>query len=319
MKVAVYQTSPKLLNLKANLEDVIEKIRDGRKQGAALIVFPELALTGYFVGQRFHEVSLRLDSREIRQLVEATKGTTAVVGFIEESPSMNFYNSALVAENGRLLFAYRKLNLPNYGVFEERKLFASGKHVPVFKLNDYNIAVFICNDLWHPSLPYLGITQKADIFVSIFNSSQGSMGEEFSNIESWAIINSFYSRVFGVYNICANRVGEESLKERRTTESVIEGSPPVNGKEHDEDVITYKFWGGSEILNPFGKHIANAALHKEDVIFAEIEKDLLRKKKILLPYLRNDDPFFTHRELHRILYENSSSTKGKKTLKNEEV
>ena len=307
MKVAVYQTSPRLLDLKANLEDVIEKIKDGRSKGAALIVFPELALTGYFVGQRFHEVALRLDSKEIKQLVDSTKGTVAVVGFIEESPSMNFYNSALVAGDGKLLFTYRKLNLPNYGVFEERKLFASGKRVPVFKLNDYNIAVFICNDLWHPSLPYLGVTQKADIFVSIFNSSQGSMGEEFSNIESWSIINSFYSRIFGVYNICANRVGEETVKATRASNSnIIDGSGPCY--ENPEEITTYKFWGGSEILNPFGKHLANAALHKEDRIFAEIQRDILRKKKIFLPYLRNDDPHFTCRELQRILYENVTRT-----------
>ncbi len=305
MKVAVYQTSPVLLDLKANIEDVIDKIKDGRSNGAGLIVFPELALTGYFVGQRFHEVALRLDSKEIGQIVDATKGTAAVVGFIEESPSMNFYNSALIAENGNLLCAYRKLNLPNYGVFEERKLFASGKRVPVFKLNDYNVAVFICNDLWHPSLPYLGVTQKADIFVTIFNSSQGSMGKEFSNIESWSIINSFYSRIFGVYNICANRVGKESVKERRSSNSNIIGGSIPSGEGPEKDVKTYRFWGGSEILNPFGKHLANAALHKEDKIFADIEKDILRKKKILLPYLRSDDPFFIHRELHRILYENS--------------
>ena len=53
MKVAVYQTSPRLLDLKANLEDVIDKIRDGKSKKAGLIVFPELALTGYFVGRRF--------------------------------------------------------------------------------------------------------------------------------------------------------------------------------------------------------------------------------------------------------------------------
>ena len=304
MKVAIYQTSPILLDLQANLEDVIHKIQKGREKGAKLIVFPELALTGYFVGQRYHEVALRLDSKEIGELVDATKGTAAVVGFIEESPSMNFYNSALVAHNGKILFTYRKLNLPNYGVFEERKLFSSGKQIPVFKLNDFNIAVFICNDLWHPSLPYLGVTQKADIFVSIFNSSQGSMGEEFSNIESWSIINRFYSRIFGVYNICANRVGEESFEERRLYSG---GNPSDLEDDMDSELsckkTIYRFWGGSEILNPFGKNLANAKHHEPDEIFAVIQKDLLRKKKILLPYLRNDDPYFTHRELQRILYE----------------
>ncbi|MBW2609424.1 MAG: nitrilase [Deltaproteobacteria bacterium] len=303
MKVMVYQTSPVLLDLKANLTDVIAKIRKGRERGAELTVFPELALTGYFVGQQYHEVALRLDSQEIRQLTSATKGTAAVVGFIEESSSMNFYNSALVAVDGELLFAYRKLNLPNYGVFEERKFFTTGKHVPVFKLNDFNIAVFICNDLWHPSLPYLGVTQKADIFVSIFNSSQGSMGDEFSNIESWAIVNSFYARIFGVYNICANRVGEESFLERRDTRK--EKPEKTDTREFPDQLCenqTYRFWGGSEILNPFGQHIANAALYEPDEIFGEIHRDILRQKKILLPYLRNDDPYFTHRELERVLY-----------------
>ncbi len=304
MRVAIYQTSPVLLDLKANLEEVVAKIHKGREKGAQLIVFPELALTGYFVGQRYHEVALRLDSGEIKQLASATKGTAAVVGFIEESPSMNFYNSALVAVDGRIAFTYRKLNLPNYGVFEERKIFASGKHVPVFKLHDFNIAVFICNDLWHPSLPYLGVTQKADIFVTIFNSSQGSMGDAFSNIESWSIINSFYSRIFGVYNICANRVGEEGFEERRSTSGVSQGR---TGEKKESDLTcqkeTYRFWGGSEILNPFGQHIANAELYETDEIFGEIERDLLRQKKILLPYLKNDDPYFTHRELQRILYD----------------
>jgi len=311
MKTAIYQTNPVLLDLKANLEDVIAKIRQGREEGAQLIVFPELALTGYFVGQKYHEVALRLDSKEIIKLASATKGTAAVVGFIEESPSMNFYNSALVAVDGEILFAYRKLNLPNYGVFEERKYFRSGKQIPVFKLCDFSIAVFICNDLWHPSLPYLGVTQKADIFVTIFNSSEGSMGDEFSNMESWGIINTFYSRIFGIYNICANRVGDETIEERR----VVLGIPGEDGslENLDQPICqrqTYNFWGGSEIINPFGQQIAKAALHEPDEIFGDIQRNLLRRKKILLPYLRNDDPFFTHRELQRILYEEKRSEKS---------
>ena len=304
MKVAVYQTCPTLLDLEANLENVIEKIRQGKEQGAKLIVFPELALTGYFVGQQYHEVALRLESKEVQQIINATKGCSAVVGFIEESASMNFYNSALVAVDGRLLYAYRKLNLPNYGVFEERKIFSPGKHVPVFKLNDFNIAVFICNDLWHPSLPYLGVTQKADIFVTIFNSSEGSMGDEFSNIESWAIINSFYARVFGIYNICANRVGEEIFEEKKAISRTERDEQKKKATStSNSQMKVYKFWGGSHILNPFGLNVAKAELYETDEIFGEIQRDLLRKKRILLPYLRNDDPYFTHRELHRILYE----------------
>ena len=302
MKVGVYQTDPILLDVKANVEAVIAHINSAKAEGVELAVFPELALTGYFVRDRFHEAALRIDSPEIKKLAKATKGTAAVVGFIEESQSMNFYNSALVAVDGDIVFAYRKLNLPNYGVFEERKIFSGGKQVQVFKLKGFCIAPFICNDLWHPSLPYLGVTQKADIFISMFNSSRGSMGNEFSNIESWNIINRFYSRVFGIYNLCANRVGCEVFEDLRTSDS-----DPQNTKMTlDSDENPFRFWGGSEIINPFGQAITTAALFSPDIIFANISRELIRKKRILLPYLRNDDPYFTHRELNRILFDKNN-------------
>jgi predicted amidohydrolase len=302
MKIAMCQTNPVLLDVQANVENVIEKISLCKEKGANLIVFPELALTGYFVGLHYHKAALQMDSPQIRRIAAATRKTAAVVGFIEESQSMNFYNSALVAVDGEIKFAYRKLNLPNYGVFEERKFFASGKHIRVFKLCGLNLAVFICNDLWHPSLPYLGIAQKADVFLSIFNSSEGSMADEFSNIESWEIINRFYSRIFGIYNICVNRVGEEGPEEIRC-------GVRKNGDTEFPDAFrlpdlkrTYHFWGGSEIINPFGQPILSAKKYTEDMVMGEISKDMLRRKKIVLPYLKNDDPYFTHRELGRILY-----------------
>ena len=296
MKIAIYQTDPVLLDVQTNLEDAIAKIVEAKSKGADLVVFPELALTGYFVRERYHEVALRMDAPEIKKLAKATKGTAALVGFVEESPAMNFYNSALVAIDGEIQFCYRKLNLPNYGLFEERKIFANGKHVRVFKHKGLTIAPFICNDMWHPSLPYLGITQKADVFITMFNSSQGSMGEEFSNIESWGIINRFYSRVFGVYNVCANRVGCEVFHGRRADDTPEPSVSPTI------DNNPYRFWGGSEVIDPFGRPIVKAALYDPDELMVDISRDLIRNKRTALPYLRNDDPYFTYRELGRILF-----------------
>ncbi len=297
MKVCIYQTDPVLLDVKTNLDDTIDKIETAKAKGVDLVVFPELSLTGYFVREKFHEAALRMDAPEIQKIARATKGTAAVVGFIEESPAMNFYNSALVVVDGQIQFAYRKLNLPNYGVFEERKIFANGKHVRVFRLKGLTIAPFICNDLWHPSLPYLGISQKADIFITLFNSSRGSMGDEFSNIESWNIINRFYSRVFGVYNLCANRVGCEIFEDLRSDDG-----ESTESTSSSVDNNPFRFWGGSEIINPFGQAIVTAVLFDPAAISADISRELIRKKRIALPYLRNDDPYFTHRELGRILY-----------------
>ena len=302
MKAAVFQTDPVLLDVEANLADLIEKIGQGRDQGADLMVFPELALTGYFVGRRYHQAALRLDSPQIKKLVKATKGTAAIVGFIEESPSMNFYNSALVAVDGRIEYAYRKLNLPNYGVFEERKIFSPGKQIPIFRFKEFNIAVFICNDVWHPALPYLGVCQKADIFVTIINSSDSAMGKRFSNLDSWSIVNTFYSRIFGIYNITANRAGEEVFS---AAQSLPDSRSKWTEEEEDPDVPEggrFRFWGGSEIVNPYGETMVKAALYEPDVIYGGLEREVLRRKRIMLPYLRNDDPYFTHRELGRILF-----------------
>jgi predicted amidohydrolase len=98
-------------------------------------------------------------------------------------------------------------------------------------------------------------------------------------------------------------VGEESFEERRaisTSEMEVIADQEAMGPICD--TTTYRFWGGSEILNPFGINIANAKLYEEDEIYAEIQRDFIRRKRIVLPYLRNDDPYFTHRELQRILY-----------------
>jgi predicted amidohydrolase len=303
MKVAIHQTSPVLFDLDANLKEVVDRIIQSKEEDINLNVFPELALTGYFVGPRYHDVALRLDSEKIKLIKEATKGTGAIVGFIEESPSMNFYNSALVAIDGEILFAYRKLNLPNYGVFEERKCFANGKQVRVFQYCGLNIAVFICNDLWHPSIPYLAVCQKADVFITIINSTEGAMVPEFSNIESWEIINKFYSRVFGIFNINANRVGKEPVNNWGLYISEkSDGELPYDVFSTPSQIQEYKFWGGSEIIDPYGQIICKAAYEMPDKIIGKIDRNVLRQKKILLPYLRNDDPFFTHRELSRILF-----------------
>jgi predicted amidohydrolase len=80
-----------------------------------------------------------------------------------------------------------------------------------------------------------------------------------------------------------------------------------DGEPSTVDDNPLRFWGGSEIINPFGQPIASAANYDPDTLFADISRDLIRKKRILLPYLRNDDPYFTHRELERILYDKNAS------------
>ena len=111
MKIKICQTNPLLLDLQANLEMVTSKIREGQKQGAELVVFPELSLTGYFVGDRYHEVALRLDSPEIKKLAAATKGTAApttpAAPTTEVEPTRNRLRPVLVLSSVTVLFSLR--------------------------------------------------------------------------------------------------------------------------------------------------------------------------------------------------------------------
>lgn len=279
MIIRMCQTNPEFFGVHNNIEKTIEIIEDAKEHNVDFVVFPELSLTGYFVGQNYHNISLRLKSDEIQKLVSHTKDIAVMVGFIEESKSSNFYNSILIAIDGEIHSTHRKMNLPNYGEFEERKYFCPGKTVSVFRYKGFNIAPMICNDLWHPSLPYLAVSKKADIIIGMINSANESMSEEFSNIESWRIINTFYSRIFGVYVVCINRVGTETVENR-----------------------DFNFWGGSSIYGPFGEKIAEYPYYDEAIEDIAISRDILRKKKVMLPYLRDDDPYFTHRMLTEVLY-----------------
>jgi len=301
MKIAVYQTNPALLNVKANVKHIVQLLEDAKRQHADLAIFPELSLTGYCVDERFHDVALRVDSAEIDTLCKATKRTAAIIGFIEESPEMLYYNAAMVAVDGKMLFTYRKISLPNYGPFNEGIIFSSGECIRIFEVNGFRICPLICSDLWHPALPYLAILQRVDVLVAIVNSSEGAMGNKFSNIKSWNAINQFYPRIFGVYYVFVNRAGSEIFESRCINRQESWRRDPENSCEN-----LFKFWGGSEIIDPFGQVIKKAVLYDIDTIFAEISKSRLRDKRLLLPFLKVDNPLIVHRELTRILFPRNS-------------
>src|SRR6185369_632150 len=82
-------------------------------------VFPELALSGYFLKDLVPEVARRIDSPEIKRLIELSRGISIAIGFVEESDGYNFFNSALYLEDGAIRHLHRKVYLPTYGLFDE--------------------------------------------------------------------------------------------------------------------------------------------------------------------------------------------------------
>ena len=126
IRVALAQLAPSLGELDRNLRRHHELLEQARAEKADLIVFPELGQTGYQLQDLAAEVSLRLDDPRLTALAAATSGLSAIVSFVEESADHRLFIAAALLEDGEIVNVHRKLFLPTYGLFDERRFFAQG-------------------------------------------------------------------------------------------------------------------------------------------------------------------------------------------------
>jgi NAD+ synthase (glutamine-hydrolysing) len=152
LRVALAQINPTVGDIDGNAAKIAERIAEARDQGAALVVFPELTLSGYPPEDLLLKTSF-LDrvSGTLAELAAQTRGIVALVGFPESAEDV--YNSAAVLADGEVAAVYRKMYLPNYGVFDEQRYFQSGAEAGVFELNGIPIGITICEDIWEPGPP----------------------------------------------------------------------------------------------------------------------------------------------------------------------
>jgi NAD+ synthase (glutamine-hydrolysing) len=152
LRVALAQINPTVGDIDANAGKIAEGIAEAREQGAALVVFPELALSGYPPEDLLLKTSfLDRAAGALGDLAAQTRGIVALVGFPERADDV--YNAAAVLADGEVAAVYRKLYLPNYGVFDEQRYFQSGAEAGIFELNGIPIGLSICEDIWEPGPP----------------------------------------------------------------------------------------------------------------------------------------------------------------------
>jgi NAD+ synthase (glutamine-hydrolysing) len=152
LRVALAQINPTVGDIRGNARKIAERTSAARDQGAALVVFPELTLSGYPPEDLLLKTSF-LDQvgTALEELATQTRGIVALVGFPESADDV--YNSAAVLADGEVAAVYRKMYLPNYGVFDEQRYFQSGSEAGIFELNGIPIGVSICEDIWEPGPP----------------------------------------------------------------------------------------------------------------------------------------------------------------------
>src|SRR5438094_1081557 len=151
-RVALAQINPTVGDLDGNVRKIVEGMAHARELGCRLVAFPELAIPGYPPEDLlFKRAFIEANLRALDEVTRASRGLTAVVGFIDKHDDI--FNAAAVLHDGARAGVYHKQYLPNYGVFDENRYFQAGTETPVFTCGDVTFAVNICEDIWYPSGP----------------------------------------------------------------------------------------------------------------------------------------------------------------------
>lgn len=276
MKVAVAQIQSVLGDIERNIKHHIEYCNEAIKNKADLIVFPELSLTGYSVKDLNFVISLELAKTKVLDDLKAmSKKISIVCGLVEEDENFAIYNSGVFISDGEIKFTHRKIYPPTYGLFEEFRYFSKGKDCRAYESKFGKIGLLVCEDMWHLSLPYTVTMDGAQVIIGIAVSPTrlAVNNEKFRNYEINSEQHRAYARILSSYFVFCNRVGFED---------------GVN------------FWGGSEVIDPFGNVIAAAKLFDEDMIYAEIDFEEVRRARHQARHFLDEDLDLTIRNLKKI-------------------
>jgi len=147
------QINPVVGDLAGNRDKIIDAIKSAKKLGADIVALPELAVTGYppedlILKPRFVKDNIKT----LKDIQQATRGIIAIVGFVDSNHN-RLFNAAAVLANGEHTYTYRKIFLPNYGVFDEHRYFSPGGRYPVFTVKGVGVGVNICEDIWYEEGP----------------------------------------------------------------------------------------------------------------------------------------------------------------------
>ncbi len=168
MRIALAQINSTVGDLDGNRDRIVRRIAEARDAGAGLVVFPELAVTGYPPEDLLLRPAFgRAAARATGEVAEAATGITALVG-APLAESGRLYNVCFVCEHGEITAVYRKRLLPNYGVFDEERYFEPGTEVALLERDGRAIGLTVCEDLWQPGPPAAeSAAAGADLLVNL--------------------------------------------------------------------------------------------------------------------------------------------------------
>ncbi len=255
VRLALAQINATVGDLPGNTTKVIDTIDRARQEGADLVAFPELTLTGYPP----EDLLLRpefLDQNQaaMEEVARATGGITAIVGFAQRAGDV--YNAAAIAHDGEIAGIYQKRHLPNYGVFDEVRYFRPGGDPFVCKRGPLTFGVNVCEDIFTPVGPTaaLAVYGEAELVINLSSSP-------------------FHT-------------GKSLVRDRMLSTRALDGVSVVafvNTVGGQDELV---FDGNSRVFGPRGELLAQARAFEEDLVLVDIDLDSVFRARLHDPRSR---------------------------------
>ncbi len=247
LRLALAQINPTVGDLSGNSKKILEYVKKAKRKKADIVVFPELAVTGYPPEDLVLKPQFISDNMAaIKKISLGVSGIVVVAGFVDRGEGGDIYNAAALIADGKIKDVYHKMLLPNYGVFDEFRYFRPGKRSPVYHIGGAKVGINICEDIWHREGPArMQSLAGAELILNI-NASPYERGKP--------------------------ETREKVLYERTTENSVMIAY--VNTVGGQDELV---FDGLSMVFDHRGRRIARGKQFEEELMFVDVDLDEVRR------------------------------------------
>ncbi len=260
IKLALCQIAAKRENKTANLEKMEELTLKAKAQGADLVIFPEMSLTGYVLQDQVYGLAEPIPGPSVAKVEALAKKTGLHIIFgmpeVSKKTQATVYNTAVLIGPKGFIGKYRKMYLPTHSVFEEKRYFRPGYEPAAFQTELGNIGLTICYDVFFPEVFRLPRLKGAQLIICISASPAVRRGY----FEILTAARALENTCFLAY---VNLAGVED---------------------------GLQFWGGSRLVGPTGDVLAKARYDEEDFVVCEADFGDLRTAETFIPTLRDLRP-----------------------------
>jgi len=258
--IALAQITCKRTDKKANIQKMKEYVQKARKENATLIIFPELSLTGYTLRDQIYELAEPIPGPAVNAIEEIARKENMYIVFgmpeLSDKTQAVIYNTAVLVGPEGYIGKYRKMHLPTHSVFEEKRYFRQGYELETFETKLGKLGIMICYDLFFPEVSRILRLKGAQLIICI--SASPAVRRHF--FETLTMARAIENTAFLAY---VNLAGIE------------------NGLQ---------FWGGSRLITPSGKIIAQAKYNEEDLTLGTVDYADAKPVEAFVPTLRDLRP-----------------------------